>query len=142
MTDHAASIRKSVLLLHYIVPAIIYSIFFAFLSFSNTASNIVYAFLLVAAYVTLLLTNKNRYLCHVFTRDGVLHLQYFTVFLVKKTVQIPVADVGNLTLSPVSAPKMCTLQVKQQNKWTRYLILQKTLHTAVTHELHAAKADA
>jgi hypothetical protein len=142
MTDHAASIRKLVFLLNYIVPAIIYSIFFAFLSFSDMASNIVFAFLLLAAYVTLLLTNKNRYLCHVFTRDGVLHLRYVTVFLVEKTVQIQFADDSNLTLSPVSARKMCTLKVKQQDNWTRYIILQKTLQTAVAHELHAAKAHA
>jgi hypothetical protein len=124
------------------VPAIIFVLFFSFLSFSNTASNVVFAFLLLAAYVALLLTNKNRYLSHVFTRDGVLHIRYFTVFLIEKTVQLTDINSDILRLSPVSARKMCTLQVKQKKKWTRYIILHKTLHTDVAHELHASEAHA
>jgi hypothetical protein len=142
MVNYSSDIKVRILLVHYILPLVMFTIAVTCFSFEDTLTNVVFGSLVALAFVLNLSLSRRRYLYSFDPLSGGLEISYFNVFLQRKTVQVPaseLAGIGRLQVDPIT--QCPTLKVKVDNKWQGFSILSKGLRDAARLFFHAANAS-
>lgn len=140
MIDHSPDIKMRIIILHYIVPLIIYFVSFFAFSFKETIMNVIFAVLLAFVFSIILLMSKKKYLSSLSFNTGSLEIKYYTVFLNQKSSNLPLQLIQNLeTKKPnVLAQYPCSLKIKYNERWLEYPILTQKLNEDVKEKLKIA----
>lgn len=141
MVDYSSDIRMRILLVHYIFPAVLYTMVILFFSFEDALANVLFGSLLVVAFILSLALSRRKYLYSFDLLNGGLEICYFNVCLKRKVVQVPAEQLAGLGWLQVDPITQCpTLKVKVDNKWQGFSILCKGLRDATRLFFHAANA--
>lgn len=131
MVDYSSDIRFRIILVHYIVPMVMYTIAMVCFSFDDTITNVVFGAFLLLAFGLKLSLSRGKYLYSFDYSAGTFEIGYYNIFLKRKVVQVSADQVEGITTHQTDPlTQWPTLKIRVGNKWQKYLILSKGLRNA------------
>lgn len=128
-----------ILLVHYIFPAVLYTLVLVFLSFEDALANVIFGSLLVLAFGLSLALTRRKYLYSFDLVNGGLEISYYNVFLRRRVVQVSAGELAGIGWVQIDPITQCpTLKVRVADKWQGFSILSKGLRDAARLFFRAA----
>lgn len=141
MVDYSSDIRFRIILVHYIVPLVMYTIAMVCFSFDETLTNVIFGAFLLLAFVLKLSLSRGKYLYAFDYSAGAFEIGYYNIFLKRKVVHVSADQLeGIATHQTDPLTQWPTLKLKVGNRWQKYLILSKGLRNAARLFFSAANA--
>ena len=133
MVNHSSIIKRRIVLLNFVVPLVVYIVFFFVFSFDSLLANAIFVILLLVGFVINLSINRKKYLYAFSLLTDTLEVSYYNVFLQTKVVQIPLVQLTAIETTRANpiAQYPCTLNLKIVDKWEEYPIISKELNNEV-----------
>lgn len=131
MVDYSSDIRSRIILVHYIVPLVMYAIAMVCFSFDDALTNVLFGAFLLLAFVLKLSLSRGKYLYSFDYSTGTFEIGYYNIFLKRKVVHVSADQLeGIATHQTDPLTQWPTLKLKVDNRWQKYLILSKGLRNA------------